>query len=531
MTRAMKFMSLVMISLIGVLPLSVSPVQASTSIFLEDFGPSWVPGTQWSLAQSASFTAQVSTSGSETPNSALRLTSATTQKAGGLLYGTPIPTEFGLDIAFHFSMWGGSGADGINFFLQKGTETSSRMPAGGTLGYSADRNQNPNLNGLNNGLIGIGFDMYGNHSQPSFDGTGCPTSTRPGSNSLVVRGPGHLMAGYCILSTLKQVSDVSTPVNTKWDQGLSTRAGRARSVRIVLDPSTITPRQLKIWLCASGTECSVSSTPAVTIDAPAALIAEPTVRFGFAAATGGVTNNHEIWGLRIMSQIPITYSLSYDLGGGSGTLPASITGLSAGASNSLAAGTGLTRTGFTFDGWTCNNSIGDKSAGSVLTQPSASVVCTAKWTANPAAPSRAKNDSSNGDRGAKQRIRPLRNDTPAASSSWKADSLRLCGVNQKTPNCTLSTLKVDGEGTYAVNSKNEVTFTPDSAFVGKATAVRYQVADSAGSFVSADIRIVVSGGELPRTGNNTLYIFLISLVFILTGSSLKYRMFDRSMRN
>ena len=125
MTRAMKLlMSLVMISLIGVLPLSVSPVQASTSIFLEDFGPSWVPGTQWSLAQSASFTAQVSTSGSETPNSALRLTSASTQKAGGLLYGTPIPTEFGLDIAFHFSMWGGTGADGINFFLQKGTETS-----------------------------------------------------------------------------------------------------------------------------------------------------------------------------------------------------------------------------------------------------------------------------------------------------------------------------------------------------------------------------------------------------------------------
>ena len=40
-----------------------------------------------------------------------------------------------------------------------------------------------------------------------------------------------------------------------------------------------------------------------------------------------------------------------------------------------------------------------------------------------------------------------------------------------------------------------------------------------------------ANGELPSTGNNTLYIFLISLVFILTGSSLTYRMFDRSMRN
>ena len=504
MTRAMKLMSLVMISLIGVLPLSVSPVQASTSIFLEDFGPSWVPGTQWSLAQSASFTAQVSTSGSETPNSALRLTSATNQKAGGLLYGTPIPTEFGLDIAFHFSMWGGSGADGINFFLQKGTETSSRMPAGGTLGYSADRNQNPNLNGLNNGLIGIGFDMYGNHSQPSFDGTGCPTSTRPGPNSLVVRGPGHLMAGYCILSTLKQVSDVSTPVNTKWDQGLSTRAGRARSVRIVLDPSTITPRQLKIWLCASGTECSVSSTPAVTINAPAELIAEPTVRFGFAAATGGVTNNHEIWGLRILSQIPITYSLSYDLGGGSGTLPASITGLSAGASNSLAAGTGLTRTGFTFDGWTCNNSIGDKSAGSVLTQPSASVVCTAKWTANPAATYSLSYDLGGGSGTLPASITGL---SAGASNSLAAGTgLTRTGFTFDGWTCNNS---------IGDKSAGSVLTQPSASVVCTAKWTANPAVPS----------------RLPSTGNNTLYIFLISLVFILTGSSLRYRMFDRSMRN
>jgi CshA-type fibril repeat protein len=587
---------------------SVQPAQANTEIFLEDFGPSWVPGSQWALAEGSSFSAQVNTDGAQTPNSALRLTSATQQRAGGLLYRTPVPTEFGLDMAFHFSMWGGNGADGINFFLQRGTETSSRMPPGGTLGYSADRNQSPNLNGLSNGLIGIGFDMFGNHGNASFDGTGCPTSTRPGANALVVRGPGNLMAGYCILSTLKQVNDTTTAVNTKWDHGTSSRAGRARSVRIVLDTATVSPRQLKIWLCASGQVCSTTGTPAVAIDAPAELLASPTVRFGFAASTGGYTNNHEIWGLQIRSQVAVTYSLSYDLGGGTGTVPAAVTGLSTGASNTLAAGTGLSRTGFTFGGWTCDNSIGDKPAGSALTQPAANVVCSAKWIAassqvavtyslsydlgggtgtvpaavtglstgasntlaagtglsrtgftfggwtcdnsigdkpagsaltQPAAnvvcsakwiaassqasltsvsASEAKNDSSKGRRGEKKTIEPLKNDVVANSASWASRSMRLCGAQQVAPNCTLTSLTVDGEGTYTVISKNRITFSPISTFTGRTAEVRYQVSDSNANVVSARIGIEVSGGELPRTGRQTESFLLYALSLVLLGA-------------
>jgi len=504
---------------------SVQPAQADTEIFLEDFGPSWVPGSQWALAEGSSFSAQVNTDGAQTPNSALRLTSATQQRAGGLLYRTPVPTEFGLDMAFHFSMWGGNGADGINFFLQRGTETSSRMPPGGTLGYSADRNQSPNLNGLSNGLIGIGFDMFGNHGNASFDGTGCPTSTRPGANALVVRGPGNLMAGYCILSTLKQVNDTTTAVNTKWDHGTSSRAGRARSVRIVLDTATVSPRQLKIWLCASGQVCSTTGTPAVAIDAPAELLASPTVRFGFAASTGGYTNNHEIWGLQIRSQVAVTYSLSYDLGGGTGTVPAAVTGLSTGASNTLAAGTGLSRTGFTFGGWTCDNSIGDKPAGSALTQPAANVVCSAKWIAassqaslTSVSASEAKNDSSKGRRGEKKTIEPLKNDVVANSASWASRSMRLCGAQQVAPNCTLTSLTVDGEGTYTVISKNRITFSPISTFTGRTAEVRYQVSDSNANVVSARIGIEVSGGELPSTGRQTESFLLYALSLVLLGA-------------
>ncbi len=76
-----------------------------------------------------------------------------------------------------------------------------------------------------------------------------------------------------------------------------------------------------------------------------------------------------------------TYQLSYDLGGGSGTLPSPVTGLNQGDTTTLATGNGLTKTGFTFTGWNCDNSIGAKAAGSIATQPAANVVCTAQWTA------------------------------------------------------------------------------------------------------------------------------------------------------
>jgi uncharacterized repeat protein (TIGR02543 family) len=76
-----------------------------------------------------------------------------------------------------------------------------------------------------------------------------------------------------------------------------------------------------------------------------------------------------------------TYQLSYELGGGTGTTPTTVTGLNKGDATTIASGTGLTKTGFTFTGWNCDNSIGNKAAGTTATQPAANVVCTAQWTA------------------------------------------------------------------------------------------------------------------------------------------------------
>ena len=76
-----------------------------------------------------------------------------------------------------------------------------------------------------------------------------------------------------------------------------------------------------------------------------------------------------------------TYQLSYELGGGTGTTPTTVTGLNKGDATTIANGTGITKTGFTFTGWNCDNSIGNKAAGTTATQPAANVVCTAQWTA------------------------------------------------------------------------------------------------------------------------------------------------------
>jgi uncharacterized repeat protein (TIGR02543 family) len=80
---------------------------------------------------------------------------------------------------------------------------------------------------------------------------------------------------------------------------------------------------------------------------------------------------------------PLTYQLSYDAGGGSGTTPSTVSNLAQGATPTLDAGSTLTKTGYTFAGWNCDQSIGAKAGGATVTMPAANVICTAQWTPNP----------------------------------------------------------------------------------------------------------------------------------------------------
>ena len=73
------------------------------------------------------------------------------------------------------------------------------------------------------------------------------------------------------------------------------------------------------------------------------------------------------------------YSVTYTLDGGSGTAPTE-SDKASGATFNLASGTGLTKSGFTFAGWSCNSGS-TLSAGTSFTMPAATLTCVARWTA------------------------------------------------------------------------------------------------------------------------------------------------------
>ena len=177
---------------------------------------------------------------------ALRITPADLSKAGFALFNQPQPATAGLDISFHQAQWGGSGADGTSFFLVDGTTnlTQPGLP-GGALGYSSDGVGD----GVDNGLIGIGLDAFGNFSNPLSAGTGCAAGTGPGSNgpgqtanTVAIRGPGNGTAGYCFLGTSGDLTAHAITLHG------ATRAATDLLVRIVIDPSSAATHNVTVFL-------------------------------------------------------------------------------------------------------------------------------------------------------------------------------------------------------------------------------------------------------------------------------------------
>ena len=176
------------------------------------------------------------------PNGALRLTSATGNLDGGASYCRSVPSSQGLDIRFSTYQYGGNGADGILFYLA-GTDPdhpappSTLGPPGGHLGYSGG-SAAPTGNGMANGYLGIGFDVYGNYTNSSFDGTGCTNPSWIGSGvqvpgQVTVRGPGSGTVGYCPLASSQAGGGLTGALGT----GSSGTSGSCGPVEIAINPT------------------------------------------------------------------------------------------------------------------------------------------------------------------------------------------------------------------------------------------------------------------------------------------------------
>ncbi len=130
---------------------------------------------------------------------ALRLTNGGNQAGGqngddqngAVVSNFTFPKDNGVDIRFTTRTYGGdggggTGADGISFFLSDGSIAPSVGGLGGSLGYSCS-NINRQYDGVIGGYLGIGIDEYRNFANPS-DNTDSGPGQRPGRIS--VRGAG-----------------------------------------------------------------------------------------------------------------------------------------------------------------------------------------------------------------------------------------------------------------------------------------------------------------------------------------------------
>jgi len=230
---------------------------------------------------------------------ALRLTAAQGSSAGFALYNKSLPTTGGLDITFDQAQYGGSGADGISFFLVDGSaDLTQPGAAGGGLGYTAGNDGHGNYSdGVTHGLLAVGLDKWGNFSAPTSSGSGCAAGTGSGSqgpgqtpNVVSIRDAGNGTVGYCWLANSANLGTLLSAVD---------RADATVQVHIIIDPSSVATRHVTV---------SLNGTQVLQIPITQALLDATSFKFGFAGSTGAVTDIHEVWNLSINSVVPVPSS-------------------------------------------------------------------------------------------------------------------------------------------------------------------------------------------------------------------------------
>ncbi|MFN2396067.1 MAG: gliding motility-associated C-terminal domain-containing protein [Bacteroidales bacterium] len=211
----------------------------------------------------------------------------------GFVYsdGIALPSA-GLNIEFEYFTYGGSGADGIVFFLFDALADPFQIGGfGGSLGYAQRTGGIP---GVSLAYLGIGLDEFGNFSNPTEGRQGGPGS-RP--QSVTLRGSGNGSAttpdNYPYLTHV-QVSQA--PFNFNIDVPGPTRTtdpsdSRYRKVEITLKPRTPEGFFIDMAIITGGTP---TTTHQILQDFEYATAAPDAFRLGFSAGTGGLNNFHEI---------------------------------------------------------------------------------------------------------------------------------------------------------------------------------------------------------------------------------------------
>ena len=280
--------------------------------------PSWIyntTGTQPSLtarSTAAASTGGIPGGGSDAVGTgALRLTSVAGNQASFVIYNRPINASSGLSITFNIHAYGGSGADGISFFLIDGNASPTVVGAsGGALGYAYSQSGNASQ-GLAGGYLGIGLDEFGNFSSVGYGSGGIGQTP----DSIAVRGSAANSYKYLTgTGTLPPSPGIDQP-------GVGgTRSNSEKAVQIDLTPAGLL--SVKIDLNNDGVFSGTNEIPTAlqNYNVTASNGALPsTFKFGFSASTGGSTNVHEITGLNVdtFGGVPYTPLVNFTSSSGS----------------------------------------------------------------------------------------------------------------------------------------------------------------------------------------------------------------------
>jgi outer membrane protein OmpA-like peptidoglycan-associated protein len=263
--------------------IATTPAWASDPFPVEETFRGAAFGSQWRHGGSAELT------GANEAEGWLRLTSAAGGEFGYAYDNEAFPSTDGALVEFEYADWGGSGADGLTFFLFNGATSEAEFHAGqpgGSLGYASC---NSSTNGLTSAYVGVGFDEYGNFTNL---GSICGLDgTEFLANHVSVRG--SAAESYRLLATAQTT------------ESLRAERSQARRVTIAITPAG----RLSVYIrYPDGTYQKVTE----GFQLPAA---PETLKFGYVASTGALTDDHEIRNAQVLEPTQLTPSVMQTAGG------------------------------------------------------------------------------------------------------------------------------------------------------------------------------------------------------------------------
>lgn len=217
----------------------------------------------------------------------LRLTNSLNDQAGFVFYNQSLPSNNGLIISFDIYQYGGNGADGVSFFLIDGTQTPpTRAGAfGGSLGYA----QRIGAPGLQNGYVGIGFDSFGNYSNP--------TEGRVGGIGFI---PGAVAIRGSQATDYRYLTGTpSLPQGLGFPNVTTRSPAIRRRIRITLSPNNQITVEVDF---GNGYVTIIPTFDLSTVPGQGALPSR--LLFGFAGSTGSSLNINEVQDFRITTVPP-----------------------------------------------------------------------------------------------------------------------------------------------------------------------------------------------------------------------------------